>query len=123
MCIRDRSKAEEAAEADFLRAIEIAQAQKAKSLELQAAISLYKLHLKQGRGKKSQAALAKLYNWFTEGFDTADLREAKTLLATPPDLSGNAARGEYEVCAIDLRRCSEADLELTSQDLCNNSKC
>jgi adenylate cyclase len=83
-----QSKAEEAAEADFLRAIEIAQAQKAKSLELQAAMSLYKLHLKQDRGKKSQAALAKLYNWFTEGFGTADLQEAKALLSTQPGLSG-----------------------------------
>ncbi len=80
--------AQEAAAADFLRAIEIARAQQAKSLELQATMSLYKLRSKQGRGEESRAALAALYNWFTEGFETADLQEAKALLSTRPGLPG-----------------------------------
>jgi predicted ATPase len=68
------------AEACFLQAIDIACSQQAKSLELRAATSL--AHLWQQRGKKAEARelLAPVYNWFTEGFDTKDLQEAKALL-------------------------------------------
>jgi DNA-binding winged helix-turn-helix (wHTH) protein/predicted ATPase len=68
------------AEACFHKAIEIARRQSAKSLELRAVMSLSRLW--QQQGKKSEAArrLAEIYNWFTEGFDTADLCEAKSLL-------------------------------------------
>jgi predicted ATPase len=68
------------AEACFLRAIEIARRQQAKSLELRAATSLARLWQQQGRGVEARQLLAEVYNWFTEGFDTKDLQEAKTLL-------------------------------------------
>jgi serine/threonine protein kinase/predicted ATPase len=64
----------------FHRAIEIAQRQQAKSLELRAAMSLARLWQKQGRREEARALLAGIYGWFTEGFQTPDLREAKTLL-------------------------------------------
>jgi class 3 adenylate cyclase/predicted ATPase len=64
----------------FQRAIAISQNQTAKSLELRATMSLARLLAKQGRRDKARAILADIYNWFTEGFDTADLKEAKALL-------------------------------------------
>ena len=68
------------AEACFQQAIAVAQQQSAKSWELRAATSLARLW--QGRGKRVEAhdLLAPVYNWFTEGFDTADLKDAKALL-------------------------------------------
>ena len=69
-----------AAEACFRRAIDIAQAQSAKSLELRAAISLARLLAKQGQRRQAHDLLAPIYGWFTEGFATADLKEAKALL-------------------------------------------
>jgi predicted ATPase len=68
------------AEASFQHAIEIARGQSAKSWELRATTSLCRLWQKQGRRKKACRELAAVYNWFTEGFDTADLKEAKALL-------------------------------------------
>lgn len=67
-------------EACFLKAIEIAQRQSAKSLELRASISLARLWQAQGKAKQAHKMLAEIYTWFTEGFDTADLQEAKALL-------------------------------------------
>jgi predicted ATPase len=64
----------------FQRAIEIAQNQRAKSRELRSTISLARLLDNQGLREEARAMLAKIYNWFTEGFDTADLKEAKALL-------------------------------------------
>jgi predicted ATPase/class 3 adenylate cyclase len=64
----------------FERAIEIAQRQKAKSLELRATTSLARLLATQGRRDEARTILADIYNWFTEGFDTADLIDAKALL-------------------------------------------
>ncbi|MGD0291778.1 MAG: hypothetical protein ABSC63_19325 [Candidatus Binataceae bacterium] len=52
----------------------------AKSWELRATTSLAKLLAKQGRPNEARTMLADIYNWFTEGFDTADLKDAKTLL-------------------------------------------
>jgi predicted ATPase len=64
----------------FQQALDIARCQQAKSLELRAAISLGRLWQQQGKRQEAQALLAGVYNWFTEGFDTADLQEAKALL-------------------------------------------
>jgi predicted ATPase len=62
------------------RAIEVAQKQGAKSLELRATTSLARLRERQGKRDEARARLADIYNWFTEGFDTADLKDAKALL-------------------------------------------
>jgi predicted ATPase len=58
----------------------VARHQQAKSLELRAAISLSRLWQHQGKRAEARELLAEIYGWFTEGFDTADLREAKALL-------------------------------------------
>ena len=68
------------AEAFFRKALDIARAQEAKSWELRAATSLARLLAKQGKRDEARAMLADIYNWFTEGFDTADLKDAKALL-------------------------------------------
>ena len=82
------------AEACFLKAIEVAQRQQAKSLELRAVMSLVRLRQQQATQPGSRTTqhetrtmldeahqmLAEIYNWFTEGFDTKDLQEAKALL-------------------------------------------
>jgi predicted ATPase len=62
------------------QAVRIAQAQQAKSLELRAATELARLLGEQGRRAEAHEFLAPVYGWFTEGFDTADLKEAKALL-------------------------------------------
>jgi predicted ATPase len=64
----------------FQKAIEIARKQQAKSLELRAAMSLARLWQQQGKQKEAHEVLAEIYGWFTEGFDTKDLQEAKALL-------------------------------------------
>jgi predicted ATPase len=69
-----------AAEIAFLRAIEVAKGQKAKSWELRAATSLARLWRDQGKRTEAGDLLAPIYNWFTEGFDTPVLKEAKVLL-------------------------------------------
>jgi hypothetical protein len=71
---------ESEAEECFLKAIEIARKQSAKSLELRAVMSLSRLWQQQGKKKEAHRMLAEIYGWFTEGFDTADLQEAKALL-------------------------------------------
>ncbi len=68
------------AERCFRSAIEIACEQHAKSWELRATTSLARLLDKQGKGHEARAMLAGIYNWFTEGFDTAELKDAKALL-------------------------------------------
>jgi predicted ATPase len=74
-----RGKTEEA-EGCFLRAIEIAQKQQAKSLELRAVMSLARLWQRHGKHAEAHQMLSEVYHWFTEGFDTRDLQEAKALL-------------------------------------------
>jgi class 3 adenylate cyclase/predicted ATPase len=68
------------AQSCFERAIEVARKQNAKSFELRATMSLARLLAKQGRRDEARATLADIYGWFTEGFDTADLKDAKALL-------------------------------------------
>jgi predicted ATPase len=68
------------AEACFHQALAIARRQQARSLELRAAMSLGRLWQQQGKRMEAHALLAPIYGWFTEGFDTADLQEAKALL-------------------------------------------
>jgi predicted ATPase len=76
---QDHSNATEAQRC-FERAIEIARNQSGKSYELRATMSLARLLAKQARREEARAILAAIYNWFTEGFDTADLKGAKALL-------------------------------------------
>jgi predicted ATPase len=71
---------ESEAEECFLKAIEIARKQQAKSLELRAVVSLARLWQQQRKQKDAHQILAEVYGWFTEGFDTKDLQEAKALL-------------------------------------------
>jgi predicted ATPase len=63
-----------------LKAIEISRKQQAKSLELRATMSLARLWQQQDRRDEAHRMLSEVYNWFTEGFDTKDLQEAKALL-------------------------------------------
>ena len=76
---QDDSSVEEA-ERCLRRAIDIAQQQSAKSFELRATTSLARLLRETSRRSEAHAMLADIYNWFTEGFDTADLKDAKALL-------------------------------------------
>ena len=68
------------AEAWLQRALDVARRQEAKSLELRAAMSLSRLWQQQGKQAEARELLASVYGWFTEGFDTTDLQEAKALL-------------------------------------------
>ena len=68
----------------FLSAPPVARHQQAKSLELRATMSLTRLWQGQGKHADARQLLAPIYDWFTEGFDTADLREAKGLLEALP---------------------------------------
>jgi predicted ATPase len=68
------------AEAWVQRALDVARRQEAKALELRAAMSLTRLWQHQGKRTEAYDLLAPIYEWFTEGFDTADLQEAKALL-------------------------------------------
>jgi class 3 adenylate cyclase/predicted ATPase len=74
---RDEAKAE----AYFVSALEIARKQKAKSWELRAAMSMARLLCAQGRRRRARNVLAPVYGWFTQGFDTLDLQQARSLLA------------------------------------------
>ena len=93
-----KSKVEEA-EACFHKAIEIARHQQAKSLELRATMSLARLWQQQGKQREAHDLLAAIYHWFTEGFDTKDLREAKALieeLSHHEDIEEEKRRGEHK---------------------------
>jgi len=71
-----------AAEQSYREALAVAQGQQAKSLELRAATSLVRLWRDEGRRDEGRDLLAPVYGWFTEGFDTPDLAEAKALLSS-----------------------------------------
>jgi predicted ATPase len=80
-CVADRTQRTDVTpEACFRQALDIACQQQAKSLELRAATSLAKLWQQQGKRQDAYDLLAPVYGWFTEGFDTADLKDAKALL-------------------------------------------
>jgi predicted ATPase len=79
---RLESRVKEAEEC-FLKAIEITRRQQAKSLELRATTSLARLWQQQGKQREARTMLSEIYHWFTEGFDTKDLQEAKALLDSP----------------------------------------
>jgi predicted ATPase len=70
----------EEAEALFHQSLEIARRQEAKTFELRAATSLARLWRQQGKRAEARELLTPIYSWFTEGFDTADLKDAKALL-------------------------------------------
>ncbi|MEE9145800.1 MAG: hypothetical protein V3U27_00180, partial [Candidatus Tectomicrobia bacterium] len=77
---QDGEDAIRVAEACFHQALAVARAQQAKSWELRAATSLARLWQSQDKRQEARDLLAPVYEWFTEGFDTADLQEAKRLL-------------------------------------------
>jgi predicted ATPase len=81
VCLLRQPMPQEAeAEAWLQRALAVARRQEAKALELRVAMSLARLWQQQGQRAEAHALLAPIYGWFTEGFDTADLQEAKALL-------------------------------------------
>ena len=80
LLLRQPGTSQAEAEAWLQRALDIARRQEAKSLELRAAMSLSRLWQQQGKQAEAHALLAPIYGWFTEGFDTKDLQEAKVLL-------------------------------------------
>jgi predicted ATPase len=80
LLLRQTLTQSEEAETWLQRALDVARRQEAKSLELRAAISLARLWQQQGKRQEAHQLLAEIYGWFTEGFDTADLQEARGLL-------------------------------------------
>jgi len=80
LLLRQTGTPQAEAEAWLQRALDVAHRQEAKSLELRAAMSLSRLWQYQGKRTEAYNLLMPIYNWFTEGFDTADLQEAKALL-------------------------------------------
>jgi predicted ATPase len=79
LLMRDRSVPAEA-ENSFHDSLEVARAQSARWWQLRTTTSLAKLLRSTGRTSEARTMLAEIYNWFTEGFDTADLKDAKALL-------------------------------------------
>jgi predicted ATPase len=80
LLLRQPGTSQAEAETWLQRALDVARRQEAKSLELRAAMSLARLWQQQGKRAEGHALLAPVYGWFTEGFDTPDLQEAKALL-------------------------------------------
>jgi predicted ATPase len=80
LLLQQASGNDDEAETSLHQALDIARRQQAKSLELRSAMSLSRLWQQQGQRAEAHALLAPVYGWFTEGFDTADLQEAKALL-------------------------------------------
>jgi predicted ATPase len=78
-----KASAEKDAEAHLQRATDIARAQKGKSPELRAAMALARLRGRQGRRQEAHDLVAPIHGWFTEGFNTPDLRDARALLDQP----------------------------------------
>ena len=80
LLLQQNSNNQAEAEHCFHHALDIACSQQAKSLELRTATSLARLWQSQGKRQEAHALLAPVYGWFTEGFDTADLKDAKALI-------------------------------------------
>ena len=93
LLLRRNPSAPDRAEASYRRAIERARSQEAKSWELRAATSLARLWRDQGKPAEAHELLAPIYGWFTEGFDTADLKDAKALLDELADTAALPASG------------------------------
>ena len=97
------------AEAYFQRALSVARQQQAKSWELRAAMSMGRLWRDQGKVQQARELLAPVYGWFTEGFDTSDLKEAKAL--TENSSSGSSGGSpSLSACSISKRARSTAAL-------------
>jgi predicted ATPase len=82
------------AETCFQHALDIARRQQARSWELRAAMSLARLWQQHGKQAEARALLAPIYGWFTEGFDTADLQEARVLLEQLSGERGQVGAGD-----------------------------
>jgi predicted ATPase len=82
-----------AAEASLLQALDVARSQQAKLPELRATMSLCRLWCSQNKATEARQLLADVYAWFTEGFDTPDLQEAKALLEQLAESTGSSADG------------------------------
>ena len=80
LLLAQKGQGQEEAVTCFQQALEVTRRQHAKSLELRAATSLARLWQQQGKTAEAHDLLMPVYNWFTEGFDTADLKDAKALL-------------------------------------------
>jgi adenylate cyclase len=80
LLLQQVAEKEEEAEVCFRKALDVARRQKAKSLELRAAMSLTHLWRQQGKREEARHLLAEIYGWFTEGFNLPDILEAKALL-------------------------------------------
>jgi predicted ATPase len=80
LLLRQTGTPQPEAETCFHQALAVARRQEAKSLELRAAMSLARLWHQQGKRAEARELLARVYGWFTEGFDAVDLQEAKALL-------------------------------------------
>ncbi len=93
LLLRRNPSAPDRAEVSYRRAIERARSQEAKSWELRAATSLARLWRDQGKPAEARALLAPVYGWFTEGFDTLDLKDAKALLEELADAAALPASG------------------------------
>jgi predicted ATPase len=78
--LRLKQRQSELAATDFRESIALAQKMSAKAWELRATVSLARLLAVQGRRDEARTMLSEIYSWFTEGFDTADLKDAKALL-------------------------------------------
>jgi predicted ATPase len=81
LLLRQPGASQAEAEAWVQRALDVARRQEAKSLELRAAMSLARLWQQQGKPQEAYNLLAPIYHWFIEGFDTADVQDARALLA------------------------------------------
>jgi predicted ATPase len=81
LLLKQANPSEPEAEGCFYHALDIARRQQAKSFELRATMSLARLWHSQGKRAEARQLLAPVYDWFTEGFDTADLYDARALLA------------------------------------------
>ena len=97
LLLRRNPSVPDRAEVSYRRAIERARSQEARSWELRAATSLARLWRDQGKPAAARDLLAPVYDWFTEGFDTADLKEAKALLAELGDAAALPASGGLAV--------------------------
>jgi predicted ATPase len=88
------------AKGDISRALSVAQKQQAKSWELRAATSMARLWCDRGKSLEARELLAPVYGWFTEGFDTLDLKGAKVLLDTLPARGRSRSRGPSAMSLI-----------------------